>query len=135
MKNILLQVYEREGFIDDMAFDWSIQQLSAASPLPHIHQSSMVEDPPIMSTLPRGTASISNPDGGLSSSVKMSNPSSSSLHALGGRDYINDGRQIDGRPNRHSLPPAYMLENKEAAKNENRKDRRKKRHCKPCSIM
>ena len=129
LKNLLQQIYDREGHTDDMPFDWNTQQISAASPIPHMSQTSIVDDPPIMSTYARGTASISNNpgEGGLSSSVKVSNASSSAQ-----REFVTDTRQPEQRPTRHSLPPQY---NRETGEQEKETKRKKKVHCKPCSIM
>jgi hypothetical protein len=133
LKNLLQQIYDREGYTDDMSFDWNTQQISAASPIPQISQSSMVDDPPIMSTYARGTASMSNNpgDGGLSSSVKVSNASSSANREFAANDIRNQEPQ---RPTRHSLPQQYVRETGADQEKKGTK-RRKKVHCKPCSIM
>lgn len=132
LKNLLQTIYDREGLTDDMPFDWNTQQLSAASPLPQLAQNSMIEDPPVMSTYARGSASITNVDGNLSSSVKVSNQSTNSGHL--GREYSgNPDVRPEQRPTRHSLPNQQTRDAPQDDKNPGK--RRKKVHCKPCSIM
>ncbi|KAL0490458.1 serine/threonine-protein kinase [Acrasis kona] len=120
LKGLLLQIYVREGYNDEIPYDW--QQVAAASPIPQ--QTHVSTDDVPNATSQRNTSTMEN----FSSSMRNSNASMTQL----GRN------NSDVKPSRHSLPANYNRAGTQVAEEvvPPVKPRDKKaKNCKSCTIM
>lgn len=127
LKNLLLQVYIREGYTDDTPFDWNVQQLISAAPNLGL-SGPRNQDQPQISTL-----STSITGTGLSISAQTSNPSTGTLQqAHMHLQYREEQQKQQHRRSLQLLPTTTVQETMESQKKENEQ---KKTQCKRCSIM